>query len=126
VISRPLESRDPLMLRGGVWNGRELVPPQWVTEITTVTSRAEDLHGYEMHGLGSGKLWWVFDDPRSRAGGPLQGAYTAVGAHGQYLTVIPKLDLVIAHKVVHVAKEDVNVLTYRHLVDLVVASRSRA
>jgi hypothetical protein len=37
--------------------------------------------------------------------------------------VIPELDLVIAHKVVHNAKEDVNVSTYRHLVDLIVAAR---
>jgi hypothetical protein len=31
--------------------------------------------------------------------GPYQGAYTAMGAYGRYTTVLPVLDLVVAHKV---------------------------
>ena len=31
--------------------------------------------------------------------GPYQRAYSAMGANGQYITVLPALDLVIAHKV---------------------------
>jgi CubicO group peptidase (beta-lactamase class C family) len=123
LSTRDLARLGYLMLRGGFWNGRELIPSSWVTELTTLTSHTEDVHGYEMWGFGYGRLWWLFDDPKSRAGGPLQGAYTAIGTFGQYITVIPKLDVVIAHKVVHVAKEDVNVPTYRHLVNLIVASR---
>jgi hypothetical protein len=38
-------------------------------------------------------------------------------------TIIPKLEIVIAHKVVHVAKEDVAVPTYRYLVNPIVACR---
>jgi CubicO group peptidase (beta-lactamase class C family) len=66
--------------------------------------------------LGYGFLWWVLDPaarsatpdgPPSRPrlsppGGPADpwaGAYTATGAYGQYLTVLPALDVVIAHKV---------------------------
>jgi CubicO group peptidase (beta-lactamase class C family) len=29
---------------------------------------------------------------------PLDGAYTASGAFGQFITIVPALDLVIAHK----------------------------
>jgi hypothetical protein len=38
--------------------------------------------------------------------------------------VIPKLDLVVAQKVIHVAKEEVNVLVYRKLVNLIVSARA--
>ena len=41
-------------------------------------------------------MWWVWDGPNSP--GPFEGAYTARGAGGQFITVLPQLDLVIAHK----------------------------
>jgi hypothetical protein len=31
--------------------------------------------------------------------GPYSGAFSAMGAFGQYITVLPTLDLVVAHKV---------------------------
>jgi CubicO group peptidase (beta-lactamase class C family) len=46
--------------------------------------------------LGYGYLWWIFDGPRVPE--RLEGAYTGIGAGGQYITVIPKLDMVVAHK----------------------------
>lgn len=36
---------------------------------------------------------------RGTATGPYQGAYTAMGAYGQYITVLPFLNVVIAHQV---------------------------
>jgi CubicO group peptidase (beta-lactamase class C family) len=107
----------------GSWNGRELIPGNWVKELVTQTSGAEDVHGYEKWRLGYGKLWWLFDDQTARTGGALQGAYCAVGAYGQYIAVVPKLDIVIAHKVVHEVSEDVGVSAFRQFVDLVVAAR---
>jgi hypothetical protein len=46
-------------------------------------------------------LWWVWDTPNipGTATGPYQGAFTAMGAHGQYITVLPLLELVVAHQV---------------------------
>jgi len=48
-------------------------------------------------GLGYGYLWWTFDKaaawPRAWRGG-----YTASGAMGQFITVLPAIDLVVAHK----------------------------
>ena len=62
-----------LMLRGGVWNGAPLLP----------------------------KEWWVWDAPAGLGvlTGPYQGAYSAMGANGQYIVVLPAIDLVMAHKV---------------------------
>jgi len=41
-------------------------------------------------------MWWVWDAPNSQ--GPLVGAYSGMGAGGQFITVLPRLDMVIAHK----------------------------
>ena len=46
--------------------------------------------------FGYGYMWWVWDG--STAVGAYRGAYTARGAFGQFITVLPELDLVIAHK----------------------------
>jgi CubicO group peptidase (beta-lactamase class C family) len=45
---------------------------------------------------GYGYLWWVWDAPNSP--GPFKGAYTGIGAGGQFITVLPELDMVVAHK----------------------------
>ena len=40
-------------------------------------------------------MWWVWPD----SDGPYAGAYTYTGSYGQYLTILPTLDLVVAHQV---------------------------
>jgi CubicO group peptidase (beta-lactamase class C family) len=47
--------------------------------------------------LGAGYPWWVWDDPDGN--GPPEGAFTYIGDYGQYLTVIPGLDMAVAHQV---------------------------
>ena len=46
-------------------------------------------------------LWWVWDAPDvpGTLTGPYQGAYSAMGANGQFITVVPAMNLVVAHKV---------------------------
>jgi CubicO group peptidase (beta-lactamase class C family) len=46
-------------------------------------------------GFGYGYLWWLLEEPPDS---PLSGAYMAWGVHGQYILVVPKRDMVIAHK----------------------------
>jgi hypothetical protein len=46
--------------------------------------------------FGYGSLWWVWDGPA--ATGPFRGAYTAQGAIGRFITVVPAVHLVIAHE----------------------------
>ena len=87
-----------LMLRQGNWNGRQLVPADWVVESTRAFTPVAELNPPEERSgpYGYGYLWWVWDGPR--ATGAFEGAYAARGAFGQYIIVMPKLDLVIAHK----------------------------
>ena len=88
-----------LMLRRGEWNGARVLDSDWVGRISSLATSAEEVSRTSpfVEGLGYGYLWWVFDSktkwPKNYAGG-----YTASGAYGQFITVLPQLDLVIAHK----------------------------
>jgi CubicO group peptidase (beta-lactamase class C family) len=87
-----------LMLRHGNWAGQQLVPRDWVREITTVFTPLAEMNPPNLRKgpFGYGYLWWVWDGPFAKGG--YRGAYTGLGAIGQHITVIPVLDLVVAHK----------------------------
>jgi CubicO group peptidase (beta-lactamase class C family) len=87
-----------LMLRGGKWGDKQIVPADWAKKISSVVTPLEEMNpaGNRRGQLGYGYLWWIFDGPRVPE--RLEGAYTGIGAGGQYITVIPKLDMVVAHK----------------------------
>lgn len=46
--------------------------------------------------VGYGYMWWVWDGPD--VVGAFEGAYSGRGAYGQDITVLPALDMVVAHK----------------------------
>ena len=57
---------------------------------------------------GYGMLWWAWDPPLFPGHvnmGPWQGAFSAMGSGGQYITVFPARDLVVVHKV-NIDKDD--------------------
>ncbi|MBI3682199.1 MAG: serine hydrolase [Acidobacteria bacterium] len=83
-----------LMLREGNWAGKQLVPREWARRIVSIVSPVP-AGTAAPYGWGYGYMWWVAD-PETR--GPFAGAYTARGAVGQFITVLPSLDMVIAHK----------------------------
>ena len=94
-----------LMLRNGQWKGKQITPKNWVHTITTPFTSFKEItefkapyykDGAYMRYFGYGYLWWVWDSPNNK--GVYEGAYTAQGNFGQYITVLPALDLVIAHK----------------------------
>jgi CubicO group peptidase (beta-lactamase class C family) len=91
-----------LMLRQGNWAGQQVVSRDWARRITSLVTPLNEMNPPELRSLGSGSrwgygyMWWVWDAPNSP--GPFEGAYTGMGAGGQYITVAPKLDMVIAHK----------------------------
>ncbi len=89
-----------LMLRDGVWDGRRLLPEGWAAKISAVVTPVEEMHPEPMRDgeFGYGTMWWIWDGPNVPAG--LEGAYTARGAYGQFITVIPGLGMVVSHKTV--------------------------
>lgn len=112
-----------LMLREGSWNGRQLVSPEWVRRISGVVTPLEEMNpphrrdGY----FGYGYMWWVWDGPG--AVGPFAGAYTARGAVGQWITVLPAVDLVIAHKTNNVYSRTTSWESWQRMIELLLEAR---
>ena len=63
-----------LYLRGGVWDGRHVVPTAWIDE---TREPAPTMAGYGLH-------WWLGPD-----------TLAAVGLFGQRIVVVPEADLVV-------------------------------
>ncbi|MFZ6871528.1 serine hydrolase domain-containing protein [Undibacterium sp. Di27W] len=86
-----------LTLHAGNWNGRQLIPADWMRVTTSFYTPSSDMHpaSTAARHVAYGYMWWVLEEPSDS---PLQGAYMAWGLHGQYLLVIPRLDMVIAHQ----------------------------
>jgi CubicO group peptidase (beta-lactamase class C family) len=74
-----------LMLNGGVWEGRQVVPAAWVKASTTAYSHTP------RGNLGYGYLWWVL---RPDVFG--EGAAMALGYGGQAIAIVPAKRLVVA------------------------------
>jgi CubicO group peptidase (beta-lactamase class C family) len=74
-----------LMLNGGTWKGKRLLDQAYVTRASSPLYRI----GSRSYGL----QWWGIDYPDSLGG---FHAYSALGAGGQIVMVVPALDLVVA------------------------------
>ena len=73
-----------LWLRGGAWNGRQIVPPAYVQAALTPSE----------HGPDYGYLWWLNTKGKNLPGLP-PNAYAALGAGQNTILVSPDHDLVI-------------------------------
>ena len=91
-----------LTLREGLWGDRQVIPRDWVRRATSLVTPHRDTNAAfpdsppSVDRWGYGYLFWVWD--ADNPSDPLKGAYTAWGVGGQYITVVPRLDMVIAHK----------------------------
>lgn len=80
LAPRDLAKLGQLYLASGAWQGKQLVPRQWVAESTRVHSHFGDLsYGY---------LWWVIDEKA--------GSFAAMGDGGNLLYCVPQKGLVVA------------------------------
>lgn len=102
LSTRDMAKIGQLMLQEGNWEGKQLISPDWirkissvVTPVDTVSARYRRDKSNPLH-LSYGYMWWLFE--RMYDNSDFEGAYTATGHGGQYITVIPKKNIVIAHK----------------------------
>ena len=105
-----------LYLNNGYWNGRSIVPEHWVKESTASQIKA---FSHPMYGtFGYGYQWWVEQ---------IDGcsSYRAWGRRGQFIVVVPELDLVIAVKSNPAQPHPPTSIHYSPLFDLVAASVKR-
>lgn len=113
-----------LMLRKGKWKEKQVLPASWITTATmpVTTYKEAEQNKTAYFKFGYGFLWWVWDAPDNN--GIYEGAYTASGAFGQFITIIPKLDLVIAHKTKYEYQRQVPTDVYLKILNkLIVAQR---
>ncbi len=113
-----------LMLRKGKWDSRQVVPENWTKTISRVKTRVENMNPepYRKGDFGYGYMWWVLDGPN--AVGPWEGGYTASGAYGQYISVLPALDMAIAHKTaVPPYGRQTPMRMYRGIIERLIAAR---
>ena len=124
ISTRDMARIGYLMLREGRWNDRQVIPREWVRRSTRLVTPSSQMNPESLRRehMGYGYLWWVWDHRDST--GIFDGAYSARGAYGQYITVIPKLDMVVAHKVaVPPERASVHMPAYERILDAIVAAR---
>jgi CubicO group peptidase (beta-lactamase class C family) len=87
ATARDLAKFGQLFLRGGAWQGRQVVPADYAAAAT----QRQVGGGWPWPAWAQyGYLWWVLPD---RAGGP--PSYAANGFGGQYVWVLPAHDAVV-------------------------------
>ncbi len=93
MSARDLARFGELFLRGGRAGGRQVVPAAWVRDSVRPYSDAGTSGAY-------GYMWWISRDgilfPNAHCP---PGTYSANGAHGHRVLVIPALDAVVVHRV---------------------------
>lgn len=90
-----------LMLNKGKWGDQQIIPAFWVEEITKPFTSFEEVDKIapfvknEFTEMSYGYMWWLWHNPKHDV---LENAYSAQGAWGQNITVIPKINTVIVIK----------------------------
>jgi CubicO group peptidase (beta-lactamase class C family) len=126
ISTRDMARIGHLMLHEGQWNGRKVISREWARRIVSVVTPLHEMNparrrdGY----FGYGYMWWVWDGPR--AVGPFAGAYTGVGAVGQWITVFPSLNLVLAHKTHNIYGRRTATESWQRIIELLFEARGVA
>ena len=103
-----------LMLKRGKWHGMQILPEKWVEESTKSVMNISGGGGY---GYG----WWIEnEDQEPRV---FKGAYSARGLRGERITVLPQINMVIAHLPEFDSKKSVKGNIYRKLLILAVGAK---
>ena len=88
--TRDLAKFGQLYLDGGVWQGQQLISAEWIADSVV---RRVDLSADLASSEGYGYQWWLDELPYQ---GQLLETWVTSGYGGQYIFVIPALELVVA------------------------------
>jgi CubicO group peptidase (beta-lactamase class C family) len=108
LSTRDMARLGLLMLDCGQWDGKTIISCDWARYSTFRHTPFRDINptGFRNYGeperWGYGLLWWVWDQEYFVGEayiGFMQGAYTAAGTGGTYITVLPAPGMVIVHQV---------------------------
>lgn len=102
ISTRDMAKIGQLMLQEGNWNGKQIISKKWIKKTTSpvintdsvrvriggdISSPLQEIYGY---------LWWGFE--RFYDNPDFKGTYTAWDNSGQFITIIPKINVVVVHK----------------------------
>jgi CubicO group peptidase (beta-lactamase class C family) len=93
LSARDLARIGRLYLNNGLWNGRQLLSPEWIARSTSPVSRT--YHPAGLLGM-YGYCWWVAGPSDQLSDmGIADTVYSAIGFGGNFLTVLPDIDSVV-------------------------------
>jgi CubicO group peptidase (beta-lactamase class C family) len=92
MSARDLARFGQLYLQSGEWDGRTVIPAEWV-ETSTRTYSSDP----RFDGMGYGYMWWTLTRDALGGGWPAD-CYFAEGYGGHMCIVVPDLDTVIVHR----------------------------
>jgi CubicO group peptidase (beta-lactamase class C family) len=94
ISARDLARFGLLYLQEGQWDGRQIVPRDWVKESLSVHSRTGEHQGY-------GYLWWIYEPGALGDAYPILNrstVYLSRGTGGQALFLVPSHQMVVVHR----------------------------
>ncbi|TCI91785.1 DUF2306 domain-containing protein [Tenacibaculum sp. M341] len=115
LSTRDMAKIGQLMLQNGAWNGKQIISEDWIKKITSKVTSKDTVLTRNLWDISSpatfsyGYLWWTFD--RFYDNLDFEDAYTSWDESGQFITVIPKRNVVVVHKT------KLDILTYHKLSD---------
>ena len=117
--TRDMARIGELMRLNGKWNGKQIIPEEWVKKSTTPVTVFPngDNSGY-------GIMWWTLRDRKYPE--EFKGAYTASGMYGQKITVLPALNMVVAHKSAGNSRKPTRGQDYRTILHMIIQARSKS
>ena len=95
ITPRDLARIGLMMLKGGMWGGRPIVPAQWIERSTSPMVDVDEIRQYGYHWYLGKFAFTVSTGPRWNRS-RLERFWSAIGNGGQRLFVFPGLDLVAA------------------------------
>jgi CubicO group peptidase (beta-lactamase class C family) len=82
MLPRDMAKIGYLYLRGGEWDGKRLLPPEWIDKVSHATV---NMNSFAERGMRYSNFFWALPDKH---------VYMAVGYHCQLIMVFPDLDIV--------------------------------
>lgn len=106
LSTRDMARLGLLAIMHGMWGKTVWAEPGFIDFSVYPTTSFAARNEFKAEGWtgrwGYGMLWWAWDAPMfpgNTWNGPYQGAFSAMGANGQYITAFPAYNLVVVHKV---------------------------
>ena len=119
LSTRDMARLGYLMLRKGKWEDKQIIAKDWHRKMISVSTKPEEIGPKK--NFGYGYMWWIYNSSEPA----LKGAYAAHGAMGQYITIIPELDMVIAHKTDAIYGRKTKSSRYQRFVRKVIATKEQ-